>query len=109
MGGNDSYISGPVFNDDLGNVEGLRIKSGTVVNQVHTGGKGDMGSHYVRDIVLPDAQAMSSGTGDGLLGEVEGPIEIDILSGDLLPICLGRGVVWKRHGVLRVPMGDKGG
>ena len=40
------------------------------------------------DIVFPHAQAMGRGTGDGLLDEIDGPIEIDILSGDLTPVGL---------------------
>ena len=61
------------------------------------------------DIGLSDAEAMGCRAGYGLLGEVNGPIEIDILSGDLLPICLSGGVVWKRHEVPRCSRDDKGG
>ena len=56
------------------------------------------------DIVLLDAEAMSCRAGDGLLGEVDGPVEIDILGGDVLPVSLSGGVVWKRHEVPRDAM-----
>ena len=55
------------------------------------------GVHDLLNIILLHAQAMGRGARDDLLLEVDSPVEINVLCGDILPVGLCRRIVWERH------------